>query len=76
MTNKNQFKEKQIKYNTYLNNNKDKILTTLDIKHNEKIKEFENYNKIIEKKKLRINKILDKLHHIEKINIKIAHNDN
>ena len=52
-----QFKDKQLKYNTYLNNNKNKILTTLDIKHQEKVNEFELEEKNLKKKKKTFKKI-------------------
>jgi hypothetical protein len=62
-----QFKEKQIKYNTYINNNKDKISTTLDIKHKEKIKEFDNQDKILKKKEKLHKKLMIELEKLEKI---------
>ena len=62
-----QFKEKQIKYNTYINNNKDKISTTLDIKHKEKIKEFDNQDKILKKKEKLHKKLMIELDKLEKI---------
>ena len=65
-----QFKEKQIKYNTYLNNNKDKISTTLDIKHKEKLKEFENQEHILKKKEKSHKKLMIELEKLEKIKTK------
>ena len=62
-----QFKEKQIKYNTYINNNKDKISTTLDIKHKEKLKEFDNQDKLLKKKERLHKKSMIELEKLEKI---------
>lgn len=50
----NPFKEKHTKYTTYINNNKNLINTTLDIKHNEKVQEFINNDDFLKKKKKKI----------------------
>ena len=46
----NSFREKHTKYRTYINSNKNNISTTLDIKHNEKINDFNNQHKLLQKK--------------------------
>lgn len=52
----NTFKEKKIKYNTYLDNNKNRINTTLDIKHKEIINNFNNIDNLLISKKNLLNK--------------------
>jgi len=64
----NLFRDKHTKYSTYINNNKNSILTTLDNKHQEKINEFSEQDKILRKKKKRINvlgKELDELNNLD-----------
>jgi hypothetical protein len=53
----NSFRDKHTKYSTYINNNKNNILTTLDNKHHEKINEFNTQDEILKKKKKRFKKI-------------------
>lgn len=63
----NSFRDKHTKYSTYINNNKNNILTTLDNKHQEKINEFNSQDDILKKKKKRIKKInrdLDELNNL------------
>ena len=47
----NSFRDKHTKYSTYINNNKNNVLTTLDNKHHEKINEFNTQDEILNKKK-------------------------
>ena len=75
----NPFKDKHTKYNTYLNNNKNRINTTLDNKHNEKISEFFNNDGILKKKKKKYLKLLEDLKQLnnillEDINFEIINN--
>ena len=57
----NPFREKHTKYRTYINSNKNNISTTLDIKHKEKIAEFNNKNSNLIKKKKKYNKLIKEL---------------
>jgi len=63
----NSFRDKHTKYSTYINNNKNNVLTTLDNKHQEKINEFNNQNENLKKKKKRIKKIINDLNDINKL---------
>ena len=57
----NSFREKHTKYRTYINTNKNNVITTLDTKHNEKINEFSNQNNLLTKKKKIYKKMLKEL---------------
>jgi hypothetical protein len=57
----NSFREKHTKYRTYINTNKNNVITTLDTKHNEKITEFSNQNNLLTKKKKIYKKMLKEL---------------
>ena len=67
MHSQNSFKDKQIKYTTYINNNKNSVSTTLDIKHQEKVKEFELYDEQLKKKNNQYKKYLKKLDELNNI---------
>jgi transcription elongation factor Elf1 len=67
MHNQNSFKDKQIKYTTYINNNKNSVSTTLDIKHQEKVKEFESYDEQLKKKNSQYKKYLKQLDELNNI---------
>ena len=67
MHSQNSFKDKQIKYTTYINNNKNSVSTTLDIKHQEKVKEFESYDEQLKKKNSQYKKYLKQLDELNNI---------
>jgi uncharacterized Zn finger protein (UPF0148 family) len=67
MHSQNSFKDKQIKYTTYINNNKNSVSTTLDIKHQEKVKEFELYDEQLKKKNNQYKKYLKQLDELNNI---------
>ena len=67
MYSQNSFKDKQIKYTTYINNNKNSVSTTLDIKHQEKVKEFEAYDDQLKKKNNQYKKYLKQLDELNNI---------
>jgi hypothetical protein len=67
MYSQNSFKDKQIKYTTYINNNKNSVSTTLDIKHQEKVKEFESYDEQLKKKNSQYKKYLKQLDELNNI---------
>ena len=72
----NSFREKHTKYRTYINSNKNNISTTLDIKHNEKINDFNNQHKLLQKKLKHYNKIKDDINkQTEANNFKLEIND-
>ena len=63
----NQFKDKNTKYNTYINNSKNQVITTLDNKHNEKVNEFINNDYILKKKKKLYNCLIIELNDINNL---------
>jgi hypothetical protein len=64
----NAFREKQTKYSTYINNNKNNnILTTLDNKHQEKIAEFNEQEETLYKKIKKNKKLTKELESLNKI---------
>ena len=67
MHSQNSFKDKQIKYTTYINNNKNSVSTTLDIKHQEKVKEFELHDEQLKKKNSQYKKYLKQLDELNNI---------
>lgn len=64
----NAFREKTIKYNTYINSNKNSnILTTLDNKHQEKMSEFNSYEEQLYLNKKKYKKLTKELETLNKI---------
>jgi hypothetical protein len=70
MNSNNSFRDKHTKYSTYINSNKNNIITTLDNKHQDKISEFNLQNDSLIKKKKRYNKLTKELEQLN--NIKLA----
>ena len=67
----NSFRDKHTKYSTYINNNKNNVLTTLDNKHQEKVNEFNAQDELIKKKKKKLKKINKELDELNKIQLEI-----
>ena len=64
----NPFREKQTKYRTYINSNKNNnISTTLDNKHQEKIAEFNEQEESLYKKKKKYKKLIKELEALNQI---------
>ncbi len=65
--NQNAFREKQTKYVTYINSNKNNISSTIDKEHQDKIAEFDNQEDNLHKKKKKYKKLTKELEEISKI---------
>lgn len=65
----NSFRDKHTKYSTYISNNKNNVLTTLDNKHQEKINEFNTQDDLIKKKKKKLKKINKDLEELKKVQL-------